>query len=281
MSKLTPVFKCCNEMTLISSWPESYPYAAGMPEIVLLTRIFDVAACQHAQQFAQSYKAITGYDLPFTTLADDEIIAIHDTCRRFIAETEELKKVAQKGVDKAKKHISDIRSGVIRSDEHYHLKAMLDDAEIRLLNEEKRRDGIHEKLDKKIRVLKTIINVKHDDDLSHIINISLRDFNSNVSTRVNCYKSMFAALQRITSLSNEIKVRIEAGSVILRQRNTEGEFINEQIDKVTSDYYRADNEALRNCMTLAEYTELRLSKIKENARINTVIKLGLNEPVID
>ncbi|EGG4262031.1 hypothetical protein HIX60_003416, partial [Salmonella enterica] len=74
MSKLTPVFKCCNEMTLISSWPESYPYAAGMPEIVLLTRIFDVAACQHAQQFAQSYKAITGYDLPFTTLADDEII---------------------------------------------------------------------------------------------------------------------------------------------------------------------------------------------------------------
>ncbi|EJI4680091.1 hypothetical protein QSX02_000579 [Salmonella enterica] len=281
MSKLTPVFKCCNEMTLISSWPESYPYAAGMPEIVLLTRIFDVAACQHAQQFAQSYKAITGYDLPFTTLADDEIIAIHDACRRFIAETEELKKVAQKEVDKAKKHISDIKSGVIRSDERYPLKAMLDDAEMRLLNEEKRRDGIHEKLDKKIRVLKTIINVKHDDDLSHIINISLRDFNGNVSTRVNCYKSIFAALQRITSLSNEIKVRIEAGSVILRQRNTEGELINEQIDKVTRDYYRADNEALRNCMTLAEYTELRLSKIKENARINTVIKLGLNEPVID
>ncbi|EGK5854914.1 hypothetical protein IO088_005023, partial [Salmonella enterica] len=247
----------------------------------LLTRIFDVAACQHAQQFAQSYKAITGYDLPFTTLADDEIISIHDACRRFIAETEELKKVAQKEVDKAKKHISDIRSGVIRSDERYPLKAMLDDAEMRLLNEEKRRDGIHEKLDKKIRVLKKVINVKHDDDLSHIINISLRDFSGNVSTRVNCYKSMFAALQRITSLSNEIKVRIEAGSVILRQRNTEGEFINEQIDKVTRDYYRADNEALRNCMTLAEYTELRLSKIKENARINTVIKLGLNEPVID
>lgn len=281
MSKLTPVFKCCNEMTLISSWPESYPYAAGMPEIVLLTRIFDVAACQHAQQFAQSYKAITGYDLPFTTLADDEIIAIHDACRRFIAETEELKKVAQKEVDKAKKHISDIKSGVIRSDERYPLKAMLDDAEMRLLNEEKRRDGIHEKLDKKIMVLKKVINVKHDDDLSHIINISLRDFSGNVSTRVNCYKSMFAALQRITSLSNEMKVRIEADSVILRQRNTEGEFTNEQIDKVTRDYYRGDNEALRNCMTLAEYTELRLSKIKEDARIDAVIKLGLNERVID
>ncbi|EJF5172234.1 hypothetical protein M8S13_002506, partial [Salmonella enterica] len=114
-----------------------------------------------------------------------------------------------------------------------------------------------------------------------IINISLRDFNGNVSTRVNCYKSMFAALQRLTSLSNEIKVRIEAGSVILRRSNTEGEFINEQIDKVTRDYYRADNEALRNCMTLAEYTELRLSKIKEDARIDAVIKLGLNERVID
>ncbi|ELV6824680.1 hypothetical protein V4F18_001985 [Salmonella enterica] len=281
MSKLTPVFKCCNEMTLISSWPESYPYAAGMPEIVLLTRIFDVAACQYAQQFAQSYKAITGYDLPFTTLADDEIAAIRDACTRFIADTEELKKVAQKEVDKAKKHISDIRSGVIRSDERYPLKAMLDDAEMRLFNEEKRRDGIHEKLDKKIRVLKTVVNVKHDDDLSHIINISLRDFSGNVSTRVNCYKSMFAALQRITSLSNEMRVKIEAGSVILRRSNTEGEFINEQIDKVTRDYYRGDNEALRNSLTLAEYTELRLSKIKEDARIDTVIKLGLNEPVID
>lgn len=281
MSKLTPVFKCCNEMTLISSWPESYPYAAGLPEIVLLTRIFDVAACQYAQQFAQSYKAITGYDLPFTTLADDEIAAIRDACTRFIADTEELKKVAQKEVDKAKKHISDIRSGVIRSDERYPLKAMLDDAEMRLLNEEKRRDGIHEKLDKKIKVLKAVINVKHDDDLSHIINISLRDFSGNVSTRVNCYKSMLAALQRITSLSNEMRVKIEAGSVILRRSNTEGEFINEQIDKVTFDYYRGDNEALRNCMTLAEYTELRLSKIKEDARIDTVIKLGINEPVID
>ncbi|EDM3246920.1 hypothetical protein CRK81_19505 [Salmonella enterica subsp. enterica serovar Poona] len=281
MSKLTPAFKCCNEMTLISSWPESYPYAAGMPEIVLLTRIFDVAACQYAQQFAQSYKAITGYDLPFTTLADDEIAAIRDACTRFIADTEELKKVAQKEVDKAKKHISDIRSGVIRSDERYPLKAMLDDAEMRLFNEEKRRDGIHEKLDKKIRVLKTVVNVKHDDDLSHIINISLRDFSGNVSTRVNCYKSMFAALQRITSLSNEMRVKIEAGSVILRRSNTEGEFINEQIDKVTRDYYRGDNEALRNSLTLAEYTELRLSKIKEDARIDTVIKLGLNEPVID
>lgn len=281
MSKLTPVFKCCNEMTLISSWPESYPYAAGMPEIVLLTRIFDVAACQYAQQFAQSYKAITGYDLPFTTLADDEIAAIRDACTHFIADTEELKKVAQKEVDKAKKHISDIRSGVIRSDERYPLKAMLDDAEKRLFNEEKRRDGIHEKLDKKIRVLKAVINVKHDDDLSHIINISLRDFSGNVSTRVNCYKSMFAALQRIISLSNEMKVRIEAGSVILRQRNTEGEFINEQIDKVTRDYYRGDNEALRNSLELAEYTGLRLSKIKEDARMNAVIKLGINEPVID
>ncbi|EAW1322369.1 hypothetical protein AHX51_28840 [Salmonella enterica subsp. diarizonae] len=281
MSKLTPVFKCCNEMTLISSWSESYPYAAGMPEIVLLTRIFDVAACQYAQPFAQSYKAITGYDLPFTTLADDEIAAIRDACTRFIADTEELKKVAQKEVDKAKKYISDIRSGVIRSDERHPLKAMLDDAEMRLLNEEKRRDGIHEKLDKKIRVLNAVINVKHDDDLSHIINISLRYFSGNVSTRVNCYKSMFAALQRITSLSNEMRVNIEAGSVILRQRNTEGEFINEQIDKVTRDYYRGDNEALRNSLTLAEYTELRLSKIKEDARIDTVIKLGLNEPVID
>ncbi|EKT6882393.1 hypothetical protein QEW55_001291 [Salmonella enterica] len=281
MSKLTPVFKCCNEMTLISSWPESYPYAAGMPEIVLLTRIFDVAAYHYAQQFAQSYKAITGYDLPFTTLADDEIAAIRDACTRFISDTEELKKVAQKGVDKAKKHISDIRSGVIRSDERYPLKAMLDDAEMRLFNEEKRRDGIHEKLDKKIKVLKTVLNIKHDDDLSHIINISLRDFSGNVSTRVDCYKSMFAALQRITSLSNEMRVKIEAGSVILRRSNTEGEFINEQIDKVTFDYYRGDNEALRNCMTLAEYTELRLSKIKEDARIDTVIKLGLNEPVID
>ncbi|EEG0814206.1 hypothetical protein GWB67_08815 [Salmonella enterica] len=281
MSKLTPVFKCCNEMTLISSWPESYPYAAGMPEIVLLTRIFDVAAYHYAQQFAQSYKAITGYDLPFTTLADDEIAAIRDACTRFISDTEELKKVAQKGVDKAKKHISDIRSGVIRSDERYPLKAMLDDAEMRLFNEEKRRDGIHEKLDKKIKVLKTVLNIKHDDDLSHIINISLRDFSGNVSTRVNCYKSMFAALQRITSLSNEMKVRIEAGSVILRQRNTEGEFINEQIDKVTRDYYRGDNEALRNSLELAEYTGLRLSKIKEDARMNAVIKLGINEPVID
>ncbi|MBA3180226.1 hypothetical protein CBX41_005100, partial [Salmonella enterica] len=125
---------------------------------------------------------------------------------------------------------------------------MLDDAEMRLFNEENRRDGIHEKLDKKIKVLKAVINVKHDDDLSHIINISLRDFSGNVSTRVNCYKSMLAALQRITSLSNEMRVKIEAGSVILRRSNTEGEFINEQIDKVTFDYYRGDNEELRNCM---------------------------------
>lgn len=281
MSKLTPVFKCCNEMTLISSWPESYPYTPKMSEALLLTRIFDVSACHYAQQFAQTYKDMTGYDIPFITLTDDEIAAIHNGCSRFIAETEAQKKAAQQGVDKAEKHLKDIRAGVIRPNEAHPLKVMIDDANTRIINEEKRRDAIFEKLDSKITLLKAVMNAKRDDDISHLINISLREFNGNISTRVNRYKSMLNALQRITTLDNEMKFKIEHGGVIVRQRNTKSEFINERINQVTIDYYRSDNEALRNCLSLAEYTELHLLKFEEDAHINAVITLGINETVMN
>lgn len=281
MSKLTPVFKCCNEMTLISSWPESYPYAPEMSEALLLTRIFDVSACHYAQQFAQTYKDMTGYDLPFITLTDEEHAAINSACSRFIAETEAQKKAAQQGVDKAEKHLKDIRTGAIRPSETYSLKAMIDDANTRIVNEEKRRNAIFEKLDSKITLLKAVMNAKCDDDISHIINISLREFNGNISTRVNRYKSMLNALQRITTLDNEMSFKIEHGGVIMRQKNTKAEFINERINQVTIDYYRSDNEALRNCLSLADYTELHLLKFKEDAHINAVITLGINETVMN
>lgn len=281
MSKLTPVFKCCTEMTLISSWPESYQYTPEMSEALLLTRIFDVSACHYAQQFAQTYKDMTGYDLPFITLTDDEIAAIHSACSRFIAETEALKKVAQQGVDKAEKHLKDIRAGVIRPNEAYPLKSMVDDANRRILNEEKRRDTTFEKLNSKIEILKKVMSAKRDDDISHLINISLHAFNNEIATRVNRYKSMLSALQRITTLNNEMRFKIEPGGVIMRRRNTEAEFINERINQVTIDYYRSDNEALRNCLSLAEYTELHLLKFKEDAHINAVITLGINETVMN
>ncbi|EHI7917533.1 hypothetical protein J9M50_004094 [Salmonella enterica] len=281
MSKLTPVFKCCNDMTLIASWPDSYPYTSEMSEALLLTRVFDVSACHYAQQFAQTYKGMTGYDLPFITLTDEEVAAIHAGCTRFIAETQALKKVAQESVDKAEKYLKDIKMGVIRPSETYSLKAMIDDANAHIISEEEKRDAIFEKLDSKIMLLKSVMNAKRDDDISNIINISLHKFSGNISGRVNRYKLMLNALQRITTLDNEMKLRIEHGGVIMRQRNTEAEFINERINQVTIDYYRNENEALRNCLSLAEYTELHLLKFKEDAHINAVITLGINETVMD
>lgn len=281
MSKLTPVFKCCTEMTLISSWPESYPYTPEMSEALLLTRIFDVSACHYAQQFAQTYKDMTGYDLPFITLTDEEHAAINSAYSRFIAETEEQKKPARKRVDDARKKLQDIRSGVIRSSERYPLADMINDASKSIEYAEKHHEELCNKLDKKIRLLKSVIDVKHGDDFSHLMNVSLREFDNHITTRVNNYKSMFSALQRITTLDNEMRFKIEPGGVIIRERNTEAEFINERINQVTIDYYRSDNEALRNCLSLAEYTELHLSKIKEDAHINAVITLGINETVMN
>lgn len=281
MSKLTPVFKCCHEMTLISSWPESYQYTPEMSEALLLTRIFDVSACHYAQQFAQTYKDMTGYDLPFITLTDEEHAAINSACSRFIAETEEQKKPARKRVDDTRKKLQDIRSGVIRPSERYPLADMIFDANKSIEYAEKQHGELCNKLDKKIRLLKSVIDVKHGDDFSHLMNVSLREFNNHITTRVNNYKSMFSALQRITTLDNEMSFKIEHGSVIMRQKNTEAEFINERINQVTIDYYRSDNEALRNCLSLAEYTELHLLKFKEDAHINAVITLGINETVMN
>lgn len=281
MSKLTPVFKCCNEMTLISSWPESYPYTPEMSEALLLTRIFDVSACHYAQQFAQTYKDMTGYDLPFITLTDEEHAAINSACSRFITETEEQKKPAQKRVDDTRKKLQDIRSGVIRPSERYPLVDMIIDANKSIEYAEKQHGELCNKLDKKIRLLKSVINVKHGDDFSHLMNVSLREFDNHITTRVNNYKSMFSALQRITTLNNEMRFKIESGSVIMRERNTEAEFINERINQVTIDYYHSDNETLRHCLSLAEYTELHLLKFKEDAHINAVITLGINETVMN
>ncbi|ECW9137303.1 hypothetical protein F4785_25895, partial [Salmonella enterica] len=266
MSKLTPVFKHCNEMTLISSWPESFSYTPGMSEALLLTRIFDISACQYAQQFAQPYKDMTDYDLPFITLTDDEYVAIHNGCSHFIAETETLKKVAQRGVDEAEKYLKDIRTGVIQPNQAYPLKAMLDDANTRIVNEGKRRDAICEKLDSKIVIFKSVMSAGRGDDISHLINIRLHGFDRNISTRVNRYKSMFDALRCIITLANEKKFRVEPGSVVMRQNNMEAEFINEKINQATIDYYKSINEGLRNSLSLADYTELRLLKFKEDAR---------------
>ncbi|HDC2549060.1 TPA: hypothetical protein O7139_005553, partial [Salmonella enterica] len=137
------------------------------------------------------------------------------------------------------------------------------------------------KLDKKIRLLKSVIDVKHGDDFSHLMNVSLREFGNPITTRVNNYKSMFSALQRITTLNNETRFKIVPGSVAMRRSNAEAEFINERINQVTIDYYRSDNEALRNSLSLAEYTELHLLKFKEDAHINAVITLGINETVMN
>ncbi|EBJ7121567.1 hypothetical protein DY703_05120 [Salmonella enterica] len=281
MSKLTPVFKCCNEMTLISSWPESYQYTPEMSEALLLTRIFDVSACHYAQQFAQTYKDLTGYDLPFITLTDEEHAAINSACSRFIAETEEQKKPARKRVDDTRKKLQDIRSGVIRPSERYPLADMINDANKSIEYAEKHHEELCNKLDKKIRLLKSVIDVKHGDDFSHLMNVSLREFGNPITTRVNNYKSMFSALQRITTLNNETRFKIVPGSVAMRRSNAEAEFINERINQVTIDYYRSDNEALRNSLSLAEYTELHLLKFKEDAHINAVITLGINETVMN
>ncbi|ECD4126390.1 hypothetical protein E0U28_16515 [Salmonella enterica subsp. enterica serovar Galiema] len=281
MSKLTPVFKCCHEMTLISSWPESYQYTPEMSEALLLTRIFDVSACHYAQQFAQTYKDMTGYDLPFITLTDEEHATINSACSRFIAETEEQKKPARKRVDDTRKKLQDIRSGVIRPSERYPLADMINDASKSIEYAEKQHGELCNKLDKKIRLLKSVIDMKHGDDFSHLMNVSLREFDSHITTRVNDYKSMFSALQRITTLNNETRFKIVPGSVAMRRSNTEAEFINERINQVTIDYYRSDNEAIRNCLSLAEYTELHLLKFKEDAHINAVITLGINETVMN
>lgn len=281
MIKLTPVFKCCNEMTLISSWPESYPYTSEMSEAILLTRIFDVSACHYAQQFAQTYKDMTGYDLPFITLTDEERTAINNACLRLIAETDEQKKVTQQGVDKAEKYLHDIRSGVIQPDERYPLKAMIEDADKRILGAKKAHDNQSEKLNNKIDILKKVMSATRDDDFSHIINANLKAFSNNITARVNIYKSIFGALQKITTLNNKMNFKIERGSVIMRTANSEAEFINERINKITIDYYSGSNEALRNCLSLADYTELHLSKFKEDARINAIIALSINETVIN
>ncbi|HFW4795244.1 TPA: hypothetical protein ACIBS5_000519 [Salmonella enterica subsp. diarizonae serovar 60-67:z35:-] len=280
MSKLTPVSKCCNDMTLIASWPDSYPYKPEMSEALLLTRVFDVSVCHYAQQFAQTYKDMTGYDLPFITLTDDEVAAIRAGCARFIAETEAQKQVAQQGVDKAEKHLEDIKKGVIRPDERHPLRDLIQDANIRIVNETKRRDNMYEKLDKKINLLKSAANVKPGDDFTHVIDADFRDFSQTVAARANFYKSIISALRRITSLTNDMSYQIISASVIHKRSNTEADFINNRIELVTLDYYRSDNEVLRNCLSLAEYTELHLLKIKEDARINTIIKMGINEPVM-
>ncbi|HGB5419472.1 TPA: hypothetical protein ACIVQF_005228 [Salmonella enterica subsp. enterica serovar Muenchen] len=281
MNKLTQVSKCCNDMTLIASWPDSYPYTSEMSEALLLTRVFDISASQHAQQFAHSYKDITGYELPFIAFSEEEAAAIRAGCARFIAATEAVKKVAQESVNKAMDHLSDIRGGIIRPDARYPMKDMINDANMRIANEEKRRDNIYERLNQKINLLKCVADVKPDADLSHIIETNLRDFNQTVAARADRYKSIISALRRITSLDNEMSYKITSGGVIHKRSNAEADFINKHIKLVTLDYYRNDNEGLRNCLSLAEYTELRLLKIKEDAQINTVIEMGIDEPVMD
>ncbi|HAT1684994.1 TPA: hypothetical protein I8Y21_005823 [Klebsiella oxytoca] len=273
MNKLTPAFKCCNEMTLISLWPQSFTHKKGQSEVSLVIRMIDIVAAKYVQQYASKYHEVTGYSLPSEyTVSEQEARDIAEDCKRYIDKTNGKIQSAKDTVKAREKRINDIKKAPLRpvnvSNPYERPEELKDviEREKRYLEQDKEKSAeLCDIYSKAIKVLNMGINMSSDVDNSWILKAYLAPLDSYVSGRVSDYNRIFTAIETVINMKNKEIKRVDYSPVQHFNYYVQ-EYINEKLYLLTANYYSVNNEALRHAVTLAEYTELHLPRFSDDAR---------------
>ncbi|EMD4556283.1 hypothetical protein VQ372_003552 [Salmonella enterica] len=272
MSKLTPVFKCCNEMTTIALWPQSFTHKNGQSEVSLVIRMIDIIAAKYIQQYAGKYHEVTGYVLPSEyDVSHQEAKDIAEDCKMCVVKTKEKIQSAKDVVKAREKKIDDIKKTPLKPVDtlnpfryQENISDVIEREKNYLESDKSKCVDLCEVYEKAITVLSIGENIASDVDHSWIFKTNLEPLDSSVISRIGAYKSVFSAISLIVNKKNSAIKKVEYSPAMSFNYYTQ-EYINEELSKLTEFYYNADNEALRNTVTLTEFSELYLPKLKDDA----------------
>ncbi|HBA9158335.1 TPA: hypothetical protein J1300_004110 [Escherichia coli] len=267
----TPVTKYSEEMNVIALYPRSFIYKKGQPLTALALRMIDILATRYIYKRNDEYAELTGYSLPSPpVIGEDEIHHIQAGYNEAVDLAEAYIQEKKNAVAQREKRIEELRSSPLKpvTVGGYHDRP--DNIQEQIKDEENRLESDKKELDKAINLagqVRILFDFREDNasgDINVVFDLSWHGFAPQISARIKCYSNIISAINKVTGLNNTHK-HVIPWSPLNRKGYFIQEYINDEIDKLTAKYYHRDSEAIRNSVSLDEYTEMHLTGIKRDA----------------